>query len=35
MQEWAASGRCRPASSDAAQAGLMGQLFGDASLPPR
>ncbi len=35
MQEWAGSGRCRPASSDAAQAGLMGQLFGDASLPPR
>ncbi len=35
MQEWAASGRCRPASSDAAQAGLLGQLFGDASLPPR
>lgn len=33
MQEWAATGRCRPASSDAAQAGLMGQLFGDASLP--
>lgn len=33
LQEWAASGRCRPASSDAAQAGLMGQLFGDASLP--
>jgi SpoVK/Ycf46/Vps4 family AAA+-type ATPase len=34
LQEWAASGRCRPASSDAAQAGLMGQLFGGASLPP-
>ncbi len=33
LQEWAASGRCRPASSDAAQAGLMGQLFGNASLP--
>lgn len=33
LQEWAASGRCRPASSDAAQAGLMGQLFGDATLP--
>src|SRR5574341_594848 len=32
LQEWAASGRCRPASSDAAQAGMMGQLFGDASL---
>lgn len=35
LQEWAASGRCRPASSDAAQAGLMGQLFGGASLPPQ
>ncbi len=35
MQEWAASGHCRLASSDAAQAGLMGQLFGDASIPPR
>jgi SpoVK/Ycf46/Vps4 family AAA+-type ATPase len=35
LQEWAASGRCRPASSDAAQAGLMGQLFGGASLPPK
>lgn len=33
LQEWAISGRCRPASSDAAQAGLMGQLFGSASLP--
>jgi ATP-dependent 26S proteasome regulatory subunit len=33
LQEWASSGRCRPASSDAAQAGMMGQLFGDASLP--
>lgn len=33
LQEWAVSGRCRPASSDAAQAGLMGQLFGTASLP--
>lgn len=33
LQEWAASGRCRPASSDAAQAGLMGRLFGDAGLP--
>jgi ATP-dependent 26S proteasome regulatory subunit len=32
LQEWAASGRCRPASSDAAQAGLLGQLFGDAGL---
>jgi hypothetical protein len=35
LQEWAASGRCRLASSDAAQAGLMGQLFGGASLPPQ
>ncbi len=35
LHEWAASGRCRLASSDAAQAGLLGQLFGDASLPPR
>ncbi|HLV43460.1 MAG TPA: AAA family ATPase, partial [Aggregatilineales bacterium] len=33
LQEWAQSGRCRPASSDAAQAGLLGQLFGDAGLP--
>ncbi len=33
LQEWAASGRCRPASTDAAQAGLMGQLFGNAGLP--
>ncbi len=33
LQQWAASGRCRPASSDAAQAGLMGQLFGGAGLP--
>jgi ATP-dependent 26S proteasome regulatory subunit len=33
MQEWADSGRCRPASSEAAQSGLLGQLFGDASLP--
>lgn len=33
MQAWASGGRCRPASSDAAQAGLMGQLFGDGSLP--
>ncbi len=33
LQEWAASGRCRPASSDAARAGMMGQLFGDAGLP--
>lgn len=32
IQEWAASGRCRPASSDAAQAGLLGQLFGDAGV---
>jgi SpoVK/Ycf46/Vps4 family AAA+-type ATPase len=30
IQAWAASGRCRPASSDAARAGLLGQLFGDA-----
>jgi SpoVK/Ycf46/Vps4 family AAA+-type ATPase len=35
MQEWAASGRCRLASSDAAQAGLIGQLFGDAGVSPR
>jgi SpoVK/Ycf46/Vps4 family AAA+-type ATPase len=28
LQEWAAGGRCRPASSDAARAGLLGQLFG-------
>ena len=33
MQEWARSGRCRAASTDSAQAGLLGQLFGDASLP--
>ncbi|MGF1505328.1 MAG: AAA family ATPase, partial [Anaerolineae bacterium] len=33
MQAWAESGRCRPASSDAAKAGLMGQLFGDLNLP--
>ncbi len=33
MQEWAASGRCRPASSEAARSGLLGQLFGDAGLP--
>jgi len=33
LQEWAQSGRCRPASSDAAQSGLIGQLFGDAGLP--
>jgi SpoVK/Ycf46/Vps4 family AAA+-type ATPase len=33
MQQWAESGRCRPASSDAAQAGLMGQLFGDLNVP--
>jgi ATP-dependent 26S proteasome regulatory subunit len=33
LQEWSTSGRCRPASTDAAQAGMMGQLFGDASLP--
>lgn len=32
LQEWAASGRCRPASSDAAKAGIMGQLFGDANV---
>lgn len=32
IQEWAAAGRCRPASSDAAQAGLLGQLFGDAGI---
>lgn len=33
LQEWSAGGRCRPASSDAARAGMMGGLFGDASLP--
>jgi len=33
MQDWASSGRCRPASSDAARSGLMGQLFGDTGLP--
>ncbi len=33
LQEWSASGRCRPASSDAAESGLMGQLFGNAGLP--
>jgi SpoVK/Ycf46/Vps4 family AAA+-type ATPase len=33
LQEWASSGRCRLASSDAAQSGLMGQLFGDAGVP--
>ena len=33
LQEWAQSGRCRPASSDAAQAGLIGQLFGDRGAP--
>jgi len=32
LQEWAAAGRCRPASSDAAHAGLLGQLFGDAGI---
>ena len=32
IQEWAASGRCRPASSDAAHAGLLGQLFGDVGV---
>ncbi|NDJ51720.1 MAG: AAA family ATPase [Chloroflexi bacterium] len=32
LQEWAASGRCRPASSDAARAGMLGQLFGGAGL---
>lgn len=32
MQEWARSGRCRAASTDSAQAGLLGQLFGDASV---
>jgi SpoVK/Ycf46/Vps4 family AAA+-type ATPase len=32
MQEWARSGRCRAASTDSAQAGLMGQLFGDAGV---
>jgi SpoVK/Ycf46/Vps4 family AAA+-type ATPase len=31
IQAWAASGRCRPASSDAARAGMLGQLFGDAA----
>lgn len=29
LQEWAASGRVRPASSDAAKAGVYGQLFGN------
>jgi len=33
LHDWASSGRCRPASSDAARAGMMGQLFGDAGLP--
>jgi ATP-dependent 26S proteasome regulatory subunit len=33
LQEWAATGRCRLASSDAQQAGLLGQLFGGAGLP--
>jgi ATP-dependent 26S proteasome regulatory subunit len=33
LHAWAASGRCRPASSDAARSGMMGQLFGNASLP--
>jgi SpoVK/Ycf46/Vps4 family AAA+-type ATPase len=32
IHEWASSGRCRPASSDAAQAGLLGQLFGDVGV---
>jgi SpoVK/Ycf46/Vps4 family AAA+-type ATPase len=31
IQEWAASGRVRPASSDAARAGVYGQLFGDSA----
>jgi SpoVK/Ycf46/Vps4 family AAA+-type ATPase len=33
LQEWAASGNCRPSSSDSARAGLVGQLFGDSGLP--
>lgn len=31
IQQWAASGRVRPASSDAARAGVYGQLFGDSA----
>ena len=31
IQSWAASGRVRPASSDAARAGAYGQLFGDSA----
>lgn len=32
MQEWASSGRFRPASSASARSGLMGQLFGDTGI---
>nr|MBN1229713.1 AAA family ATPase [Anaerolineae bacterium] len=32
LQEWAGTGHCRLASSDARQTSLMGQLFGDSSL---